>query len=144
MRMRGNGHAGRWCAPNVIGIGEAYLIGYEELVGVVEALLVEEHPKNGTVCFVPIQGNLACGGARGIERRHRRVRACSHGRDDESGGLGMRGGGPRLRRVEIRARVSTSTARPPSRVIPSLSVRTFFTAAERDGDRNDRKDGREE
>ena len=66
-----------------------------------------------------------------------------HGWDDESG-LEMRDGGPRLRRVEIRAPVSTSTARHPSRVIPSLSVRTFFTAAERDGDRDDRKDGSEE
>ena len=116
-----------------------YLIGNEEMVGVVEALLVEEQLKNGTVCFVRIQGDLVCGGARGIERRHRRVHTC-HGWDDESGGLGMRGGGPRLRRVEIRAPVSTSTARPPSRVIPSLSVRTFFAAAESDGDRDDRED----
>ena len=48
----------------------------------------------------------------------------------------MRDGGPRLRRVEIRAPGSA----PFQCVIPSLSVRTFFAAAERDGDRNDRKD----
>ena len=69
------------------GIGEAYLIGHEELVGVVEALLVEEHPKNGTAyratwCAVaPVVSNVAIGGYTPV-----------HGWDDESR-LEMRGGG---------------------------------------------------
>ena len=79
MRMRpvtgSVGWSGKVCAPsNVLGsIGEAYLIGHEELGGVVEALLVVEHLNNATVCFVLVQVNLVCGGIRGIERRHRRV-----------------------------------------------------------------------
>ena len=74
------GWSGKVCAPsNVLeSIGEAYLIGYEELAGVHEALLVEELSKRGTICFVLMQGNLVCGGVRGIERVKRRVQAtCS-------------------------------------------------------------------